>query len=129
MKLRIRENTIRLRLKQGEVAQLASGEPVVQQTHFPGSVLTYSLRLSDDAVPSASFEDGDLAVCLPKGMVETWADSDQVSIVGEQPLPASGALSLLVEKDFQCLSPGDDRLAEDDADTYRHPNADSGKGC
>ena len=129
MKLRIRENTIRLRLKQGEVATLASGEPVVEQTQFPGSVLTYSLRASDLEAPTASFENGELAVYLPRSIVDTWASSDQVSIAGEQPLADSGALSLLVEKDFQCLSPGDDRLPEDDADTYRHPNADSGDGC
>ena len=129
MKLRIRDNTLRLRLKQGEVAQLASGEPVVQHTHFPGSVFTYSLRLSSGATPSATFENGELAVLLPEAAVEAWAGSDQVSIVGEQPLPGSDSLSLLVEKDFQCLSPGDDRLAEDDADTHRHPNADTGRGC
>jgi len=47
MKLRIRGDSIRLRLKQGEVAQFAAGESIVEETHFPGAVLTYRLDVSE----------------------------------------------------------------------------------
>ncbi len=40
MKLRNRGDSIRLRLKRGEVAQVAAGKSIVEETHFPGSVLT-----------------------------------------------------------------------------------------
>lgn len=129
MKLRIRDNTIRLRLKQNEVAQIASGQPVVEETRFPGSVLTYSLQVSDDGATSANFEGGSLAIRLPAADVSAWASSDQVSIVAEQAVDGSDTLSLLIEKDFQCLSPGHHRPGEDDADTYPHPEAGSGNGC
>ncbi len=57
-----------------------------------------------------------------------WAESDQVSMIAEQALGDSGALTLLVEKDFNCLSPGHHRPDEDNDDTYPHPEAASGGG-
>lgn len=129
MKLRIRENTIRLRLKKNEVDKLASGQSVVEQTHFPDSVLTYRLDVSDDGDFSASFKDGNLTIRLPKPTVVQWAENDDVSIVADQALGESDVLSLLIEKDFKCLSPGHHRLGEDDVDTYPHPDASSGHNC
>ncbi len=129
MKLRIRENTIRLRLKRNEVDQIAAGESIVEETHFPGSVLTYRLEVTGNSTLSASFEGGNLAIYVPDSQVTEWAQSDQVSIVAEQDLGESGALSVLIEKDFKCLSPGHHRLGDDDADTFPHPEAASGKGC
>ena len=128
MKLRIRENTIRLRLKQNEVAQIAAGQAIVEETRFPASSLTYSLQVSGDDAASANFEHGTLAIYLPAVDVARWAGSDQVSIVAEQAVNESDTLSLLVEKDFKCLSPGHHRPGEDDVDTYPHPEAVGG-GC
>ena len=129
MKLRIRENTIRLRLKRGEVDQIASGQSIVEETHFPESVFTYRLEANGTDKVSASFEGGNLAIRMPIGEVRQWAQSDQVSIIAEQPAGDSGTLSLLIEKDFMCLSPGHHRPDEDDVDTYAHPEAETGNGC
>lgn len=129
MKLRIRENTIRLRLKRGEVEQIAAGHSIVEQTRFPGATLTYRLDVSGDDSVTASFNNDCLAIRLPATDVAQWATTDQVSIVAEQAIDSSGGLSLLVEKDFKCLSPGHHREGEDDEDTFPHPEADSGKGC
>lgn len=129
MKLRIRENTIRLRLKQSEVERLAAGEAIVEHSRFPTSVLTYCLRTAKDSEVSADFESGTLTVYLPPAEVAAWAGSDQISIFAEQRLEDSTALSLLIEKDFKCLSPGHGRVDEDDVDTYPHPEAGTGKGC
>lgn len=60
MKLRIRENAIRLRLKRSDVEQIVSGRSIVEETHFPDSVLTYRLEVSDDGRHSASFDKGNL---------------------------------------------------------------------
>jgi len=127
MKLRIRGNTVRLRLKRSEVEQVASGQGVVEQTCFPDSVLTYRLDTSDDGTFSVSFNDGDLSIRLPESDVVRWARSDQVSIVAEQALQKSDALSVLIEKDFSCLAPGHHRSSEDDADTFPHPDVQIGK--
>ena len=129
MKLRIRGDTIRLRLKRGEVDQIAAGTSVVEQTRFPDAVLTYRLDVSDDGAFSASFDAGNLAIQLPEAAVSQWASSDQVSLHVEQDVGDSGTLFLLVEKDFECLAPGDHRPGDDDTDTYPHPATDSGSGC
>ena len=129
MKLRIRGNTIRLRLKRGEVDQIASGGSVVEQTRFPDAMLTYRLDVSDDGAFSATFSDGNLAVRVPSAEVSRWAETDQVSLFADLKLEGGDTLSLLVEKDFACLAPGDHRVHEDDTDTFAHPDAQSGKGC
>jgi uncharacterized protein DUF7009 len=125
MKLRIRGDSVRLRLKRGEVDQLAAGTSIVQQTHFPGAVLTYRLDVSENSGISATFDNGSLVISLPRSKVLDWASADEVSLHAEQELPGSGALSLLIEKDFKCLEPGHHRDCEDDEDTFPHPGAQS----
>ncbi len=129
MKLRIRGETIRLRLKRSEVDRIASGESITEGTHFPGATFRYRLEPVDDGRISAAFDDNTLSIRLPAGDVERWASSDEVSLLAEQETGGPEPLSLLVEKDFQCLSPGHHRPGEDDEDTYPHPEADSGRGC
>jgi len=129
MKLRIRENTIRLRLKRSEVDHLAGGKSIVEHTQFPGTRLTYRLDVADEGPSAVSFDQGNLAVRLPMSEVRQWAQSDQVSILAEQSVAGSQTLSLLVEKDFKCLSPGHHRPDEDDDDTYPHPDAGTENGC
>lgn len=125
MKLRVRGDTIRLRLKRSEVEQIAAGIDIAEETHFPNSVLTYCLDLCDDSDISASFDNGILVVSLPKSKALDWASTDEVSLHADQKLPGMGPLSLLIEKDFMCLEPGHHRDCEDDADTFPHPGAQS----
>jgi len=121
MKLRIRGDTMRFRLKRGEVDQIAAGTSISEETHFPGSVLTYRLDVSEDNDISASFDNGSLVVNVPKSKVLDWAGTDEVSLYAEQKLPGTGILSLLIEKDFRCIEPGHHRDCEDDEDTFPHP--------
>ena len=129
MKLRIRGDSIRLRLKRGEVDQLASGTSIVEETHFPNAVLTFRLDVSENDDVSASFDNGSLVVSLPKSSVLDWAGSDEVSLVAEQELSGASSLSLLIEKDFSCLEPGHHRDCEDDDDTFPHPRAQIASGA
>ena len=126
MKLRIRGDSLRLRLKRGEVDQIAAGTSIVEETHFPDSVLTYRLDVSEDRDMSASFDNGSLVISLPKSKVSDWAGSDEVSLCAEQKLTGARSLSLLIEKDFSCLEPGHHRDCEDDEDTFPHPSTQSG---
>lgn len=116
---------MRLRLKRREVDQLAAGTSIVEETHFPGTVLTCRLDVSENSSISATFDNGSLVVSLPKSKVLDWASTDKVSLFAEQRLSGSGALSLLIEKDFKCLEPGHHRDCEDDEDTFPHPDAQS----
>ncbi len=125
MKLRIRGDTIRLRLKRGEVDQIAAGISVVEETHFPDSVLTYRLDVSPDSDISASLDNASLVVSLPESLVSDWAATDEVSLSAEQKISGTGSLSLLIEKDFGCIEPGHHRDGEDDEDTFPHPSVQS----
>lgn len=123
MKLRIRGNSIRLRLKRGEVDRLVAGNKLIEETEFPGSAFSYSLELSDNEDMVASFDNGRIEVSMPREIIPEWADTDLVTLYSEQELPADRKLEILVEKDFTCLEPGHHRNCEDDQDTYPHPSA------
>lgn len=125
MKLRIRGDTIRLRLKRSEVDRIAAASSIVEKTHFPDSVLTCRLDVSEKKDISAGFDNGTLVVSLPKSKVLNWAGTDEVSLHTTQEVSGAGLLSLLIEKDFSCLEPGHHRDCEDDEDTFPHPSLQS----
>ncbi|NVB40950.1 hypothetical protein G6O69_24130 [Pseudenhygromyxa sp. WMMC2535] len=127
MKLRIRADSLRLRLTQSEVRQLRAEGRVSEVIHFgPGRALEYALVASEAAEhPQARYEGALVEVSLPLALAHTWAEGDAVSIRHEQALP-EGALSLLIEKDFQCLAP---REGEDDGDAFPNPQAADGATC
>lgn len=127
VKLRIRDNAIRLRLMRGEVDTLRNDGLVSAQTGFPGGrTFSYVVESSPASVkPAAFFSDNVVTVRIPETTVLAWATSEQVSIEGEQVLDDGETLSLLVEKDFVCLAP---REGEDESDMYPHPETDEG-GC
>ena len=122
MKLRIRDNSIRLRLMRAEVETLRSEGLVAARTEFPGGrSLRYCVESSPASVnPAAFFSDNEISVRLPETTVLAWATTEQVSIQGEQVLVDGDTLVILVEKDFVCLTGRDD---EDESDMYPHPEA------
>lgn len=122
MKLRILDDSLRLRLPQGEVAALRSTGRVEATIRFgpgPQQRLVYALVVAPDAQRiSATLTDREIVVYLPKAAAHAWADGDEVSLHAEQSL-GDGVLSVLVEKDFKCLTPRD---GEQDYDGYDNPN-------
>ena len=127
MKLRIRDNSIRLRLTRGEVDSLHADGLVKARTEFPaGHEFGYELESSPASVqPDASFSDHVITVRVPEAMALAWASTEQVSMEGEQILDDGEKLTILVEKDFTCLAP---REGEDESEMFPNPQADSGKG-
>jgi hypothetical protein len=116
MKLRIRGSSIRLRLTQGEVADLAAKGRIEEATVFGGGErFGYALVASAGATSvGARFVGGAIEVTVPAARARAWAASDEVGIEGED-----GALRIAIEKDFKCLTP---RTGEDDADAFPNPN-------
>lgn len=111
MKLRIRDNSVGLRLTQDEVETLRKQGVVSARTGFPGGrELRYELESSPASVaPAAFFSDNVLTVRLPETAVLAWATTEQVTIEGEQVLVDGEKLVIAVEKDFEgCM-----RLDED----------------
>ena len=128
MKLRIRGNSIRLRLGESEVAQLVNGGFVSESIQFsasPESHLTYSVVTSPDIKEiTARLADGEIKVTVPEGLGREWANSEQVGLKHSQQINSASSLSILIEKDFRCLDP---RPGEDQSDTFANPA--QGKSC
>ncbi len=121
MKLRLRADTLRLRLTRGEVEQIGQGQPVSEATHFPdGNVLSYALVPGERN--GARLETSDtgqfVRIELDGHRARTWAGSDEVGFSGDTPFTV-GALEVLIEKDFTCITPRD---GEEELDTYPNPN-------
>jgi len=121
MKLRLLDNSIRLRLSRNEVVAADEQGIVEGQTRFPdGSVFTFALEaLKNSSDASASYASDRMVVKLPAPEISAWANDDAaVSLHGELELPLGGHLKLLVEKDFRCVSPRDD---EDQPNLFQNP--------
>ncbi len=138
MKLRIKGNSLRLRLTRAEVARIAAGQVVEEIIKF-GSLshqqLIYRLETSHNASDvTARFADGRIVVVLPFAETLRWATNDaQIGISAEQPLNAvetpdtetqitGEVLKLLIEKDFACLKGDDNQREEDDEDAFPNPH-------
>lgn len=128
MKLRIRGNSVRIRVSQGELRQLADSGAAQDSVRFaPGSALTYRVQVVPEGRIAAELADGAVTVTLPRADVERWAAPGEVSIRGEQPIGAGETLTILVEKDFECLTPRED---EDQSDLFPNPaQSAAGSAC
>jgi hypothetical protein len=122
VKLRLLDDSIRLRLSRSDVSTADELGGVEGETRFPdGSALTYAIEAANQSSASAAFANGRLLVRLPATEVSVWANDDAaVSLRAEFALPDGSQLQLLIEKDFQCLTP---REGEDQGDMF--PNPDS----
>jgi hypothetical protein len=119
MKLRIRGNSVRLRVSQSELDELQARGSVADTVRFaPASALTYCLDVSTADTVQADFAERQLRVVLPQAVFERWLAPEQVSITAEQSIGGAEVLQILVEKDFACLVP---RGGEDDSDTFPNP--------
>ena len=123
MKLRLRGDSLRLRLTRGEVQQLAQSGSVEERVHItPSGVLVY--RLKRVTTLGASFVNGEVEIQVPESMAREWCASELVTLEHEQP-HGEVRLRIVVEKDYACLAPRED---EDESDNFRHP-MDRSKRC
>ncbi len=122
MKLRVRDNSIRLRLTQAEVELVRTDGLVRGRVPLAGSNnFDYVLESSPATVKSeAHISNNVLTVRVPEAEILSWSDSDEVSISATQLVDGGDELTILVEKDFACLAPRED---EDETDMYPHPMA------
>lgn len=119
MKLRIKGNSIRLRLGRTEVARLVAGGDVAETTTFDPlgrQRLGYRLVAAPEvAAVAASFEAGCVVVRIPAEMATAWGTSDRIGIEAIQPVDGGAALRILIEKDLECL---DAPVEESQADAF-----------
>ena len=122
MKLRIKGNSLRLRVTPSEVRQLLRNGVIrehVQLSANPKDRLTYAVRSSlSGAATTVAYQLGIVTVCVPEIQLEKWAGSEDVGVYAHVALGDAPGLSVAIEKDFACL----DRSDADNEDTFPNPN-------
>jgi uncharacterized protein DUF7009 len=122
VKLRIHENSLRLRLSRSDLEQFRQKGVCTESLQFgSNSQLSYALEASSQvAAMAAQFREDCISILLPLDLAQAWAGSDQVSLSlnpGE-----GGGPSLLIEKDFQCLHRVEPNPSED-TDSFPNPKS------
>jgi len=119
MKLRIKGNSLRIRLTKSEVSKLADTGYLQEQTIFPNNTFTYALQADESTtVLFATLGNNKITMHIPSSFIRNWPENDIVGINATMPFFEDGSLHLLVEKDFVCL----DDTTEDQSDNFENPN-------
>ena len=108
MKLRLEDNTLRLRLSSEEVTEFSQQgrlQTIVPLGLSSADRLVYSLE-RDPALagssPVVQYGGGTLAIRLPAVLADGWASTTEVSLSGTTDVADNQVLHILVEKDLGC---------------------------
>ncbi len=118
MKIRIKGNSVRLRLTKTEVEAFARDGRYVESTQFGHKKLVYALeaKMGIDQL-DANFEQDAITIYFPMEEKDRWAGSGRVGYSNHVDGKNPSSLAILVEKDFTCL----DNTIEDQSDNYPNP--------
>jgi hypothetical protein len=121
MKLRIKGNSLRLRVTPSEVKHLLRNGAIrehVQLTPDPRGRLIYAVVNSmSGATITVACQSGDITVSVPDAQLKNWACSEEVGVYADVTLGDDRVLSVTIEKDFACL----DRSDAANEDTFPNP--------
>lgn len=123
MKLRVRGNSLRLRLTQSEVKRIAQGESLEEEVSFGvGPSFCYRLEPSRETHEiTATYRDHLISIQIPWETALRWSASEQISIDSVQKNGKEESLKILIEKDFFCLKPRSYEH-EIESDLFANPN-------
>lgn len=121
MKLRIKGNSLRLRITPSEMTRLLESGRIEETIHFrPDASLTYALLTDPTRVLGSdlclTYQTQEVAVVIAAARARQWAAGPEVGVYADIDTGA-GTLQLAVEKDFACL----DNSETDNRDTFPHP--------
>ena len=122
MKLRIKGNSLRLRVSRSELARYQAEGRIEETIHFTAALeatLTYALESATGPSPvSIRYEPGEVTVILSKDRASIWGAQNEIGVYTTLDMGPAGSLEVVVEKDFACL----DRSDEDNSDTFANPH-------
>ena len=120
MKLRIKGNSIRLRLNRSEITKFGEQGFIEEMTVFPGGgKFEYAIeRKQGISGLEAGFSGNRITVFVPDSMVDEWVGTEIVGFDTKAEPGHAGDLFLLIEKDWVCL----DNSFEDQSDNFPNPN-------
>jgi hypothetical protein len=121
MKLRIKGNSLRLRVSRSELTRVLAGEEVAETIRFaaaPEAKLTYALaRGTQTGAAIVRYQSQEVTVLLSEEQAQSWSQESEVGVYTQVDIAPQGLLELIVEKDFACL----DRSDADNQDTFVNP--------
>ena len=119
MKIRIKGNSIRLRLTKSEVDTLAATGMIEEKTEFDYNSFEYKL-ITKNGIDTldAVVDNNTMTVLVPAKVAVEWPENTIVSHTHTKELKNGKSLLLLVEKDFKCI---DAPPHEDQSDNYENP--------
>jgi hypothetical protein len=115
MKIRIKDDSVRIRLAQTEVTALVTDGETWSKCQFGKGELIYGLTASDTDDISCAFEGNRIITKVPKKLLTNWDTDQRLGFDHKE-----DGLYILIEKDWQCLKP---RVHEDETNLYLNPQA------
>lgn len=110
-----------MRLMQSEVQTFKHERLLKDEVSFPGgSTMTYSIKMSGSY--GAEFGNSELILVVPTSDALEWINSEELSLRSSLQIEGGSSLSLLIEKDLECLMP---REGEDESDAYPNPKKEN----
>ena len=122
MKIRIKDSSIRLRLSKVDISTLSDEGCVLSECQIaPENTLKYMISISDKEEITIKMKYHTIDLKIPYDQLQVFLQDDQVGFSHTIDNGLEGGLSILVEKDFQCLVP---RPHEDESNLYTNPLAE-----
>jgi hypothetical protein len=119
MKLRIKGNSLRMRLTKTEVGRLADTGYLEEETLFSGNRLIYAVQRVDNGNElSATLDTNKITMFVPDELIKDWPQNNIVGFNSTITLSENDTLYLLLEKDFVCVN----ETTEDQNDHYQNPD-------
>ena len=123
MKIRISGNSIRYRLNKLDMELLENTQNILSTTHIGGGALHFCLKGNDIYDPKIVLDNNNVHLFVPLSLLTPWFKSDQVGFKLVLPNYDGSELTILVEKDFKCLT----ERSEDESQSFDNPMA--GQNC
>jgi hypothetical protein len=114
MKLRMHENSVRLRLRKSEVARFAEEGRLAEAISIGSGALRYELLVADVQETTVDFAGGTLTIAVPRSEAKRWCETDEVGIYVQTP-----TVEVILEKEFRRTS----MRGKYDEDLYPNPRA------
>lgn len=118
MKIRIKGNSIRIRLSKSEVDLFAAKGYVEERTEFEHCSFFYAVKNTPAKNLSADFINGSITLFVPEHLAKKWATTNLVGLDHNMPVNNGSYLYILLEKDFKCI---DAIVTEDQSDYFENP--------
>jgi hypothetical protein len=123
MKLRIKGNSLRLRVSRSELEQFLAGHRVEETVHFAAELeakLVYALEFTLQASSvTVRYKPQEVTVILSEEQARLWGKEGEVGVYTAVDIGPAGSLEVIIEKDFACL----DRSDDGNSDTFNNPQA------